>query len=198
MINTMNDTFDFSLKGQLLIATPAINDPRFDRAVIFVCAHDENGAMGIVVNHPVPELKFVDLLEKLSIGSDIKLPKSIEKMPVLRGGPVDREERGFLIHSNDFSQKDTIKVQDDIYITATIDGLLSLNTQKLPQSLAFALGYAGWTAGQLESEVRRNAWLTVLATPDLIFEKDKSTTWSNSLSALGISPSQLTMFAGQA
>lgn len=194
----MNNTSDFSLTGQLLIATPSINDSRFDRAVIFVCAHDENGAMGIVVNHPVPELKFVDLLDKLSIGSDIELPKSVNKMPVLCGGPVDKEERGFLIHSSDFSQKDTIKVQDNIYITATIDGLLSLNSKKLPRSLAFALGYAGWTAGQLENEVRRNAWLTVPATPELIFEKDKSTTWSNSLSALGIEPSQLTAFAGQA
>lgn len=185
------------LNGQLLLAMPTMGDPRFTKAAIYVCAHDEKGAMGIVVNHVLPGLEFGSLLKDLEIESDITLPQRLHHLPVLCGGPVETA-RGFLIHSDDFKQPDTIKVQPDIHVTGTIDAISALNDENAPKNMIFALGYAGWGPGQLEQEVRDNAWLTLPATPSLVFCENSGNIWDQGLSALGITPSQLSHITGQA
>ncbi len=185
------------LSGQLLLAMPGINDPRFEKAVIFVCAHDERGAMGIAINHTLPDIELGSLLEDLEIKSNITLPQSVATMPVLRGGPVETA-RGFLIHTNDFVEADTIKVSKDIHVTGTVDALVALEDGKMPQNILFALGYAGWDEGQLEREVQDNAWLTVPATPDLIFNGNTQEIWDKALGSLGITADKLTHLSGRA
>lgn len=184
------------LSGQLLLAMPNIGDSRFQKAAIYVCAHDEKGAMGVVINNVMAGLEFGNLLKDLEIESNITLPAQFEHLPVLCGGPVEAA-RGFLIHSNDYKSADTIEVQDDIYITGTIDAIAALDEVNAPQNLVFALGYAGWGAGQLEQEVRDNVWLTLPATRDLVFNADVSVIWEKALSVLGVSQGQLSHMSGQ-
>ena len=186
------------LNGQLLLAMPAIGDTRFTKAAIYVCAHDQKGAMGIVINNVMPGLEFGSLLKDLEIESNITLPTRFHHLPVLCGGPVETA-RGFLIHSCDFKQVDTIEVQPDIHVTGTIDAISALGSSSpAPEHVIFALGYAGWGAGQLEHEVRENAWLTLPATPSLIFSENTGNIWDQGLSSLGITPSQLSHITGQA
>jgi putative transcriptional regulator len=188
---------DNYLNGQLLLAMPSIGDLRFERAAVYMCAHDAKGAMGIVINHVMDGLEFGSLLKDLEIESTITLPKRFEHLPVRRGGPMDTA-RGFLIHSQDFKQADTIEVQENIYVTGTIDALTNLTEDSAPQKALFALGYAGWQAGQLEQEVRQNAWLTLPATPDLVFSDNYDTLWNKALSVIGVTPAQLSAFSGNA
>jgi putative transcriptional regulator len=185
------------LNGQILLAMPTINDPRFDHAAIYICAHDENGAMGIVINHIFPGLEFGSLLKDLEIQSDIKLPQTLSHLPVLCGGPIETA-RGFLIHSSDFKQPDTIKVQSDIFVTGTVDALMALGKQTPPEKMIFALGYAGWQPGQLESEMRDNVWMSLEATSALVFEQNVQTIWKQGFQTLGINPSQLSSLTGSA
>lgn len=193
----MSDNDKNFLDGQILLAMPTIGDPRFNKAAVFICAHDEKGAMGIVINHVLPGLEFGSLLKDLEIQSNIQLPQRLNHLPVLCGGPVETA-RGFLIHSEDFKQPDTIAVKPDIFVTGTIDALMALGTNNAPKNMIFALGYAGWTAGQLEREVKENAWLTLPATPSLIFNEKTGNIWDQGLSALGINPAQLSHLTGRA
>lgn len=185
------------LNGQLLLAMPSIGDARFNKAVIYICAHDEKGAMGIVVNNVLKGLEFGSLLKDLEIEENITLPAPLQNHPVLCGGPVE-SARGFLIHSKDFKQPETVEVQPDINVTGTVDALLALNKGQIPKDMIFALGYAGWGAKQLEQEIRDNAWLTLPATPELIFNKNTGDIWHQGLSSLGIKPEQLSALSGRA
>ncbi len=185
------------LNGQILLAMPSIGDPRFNKAAIYICAHDEKGAMGIVINNVLKGLEFGSLLKDLEIESNITLPERLQHLPVICGGPVETA-RGFLIHSDDFKQADTIEVQEDIFVTGTIDALTALTENQSPKNMIFALGYAGWGAGQLEQEVRENAWLTLPATPELVFSKKAGHIWDLGLSTLGIAPAQLSSIMGTA
>lgn len=185
------------LNGQILLAMPSIGDPRFNKAAIYVCAHDEKGAMGIVINNIMKGLEFGSLLKDLEIESNITLPTRLQHLPVLCGGPVETA-RGFLIHSDDFKQPDTIEVQNDIFVTGTIDALLALSEGEAPKNMIFALGYAGWGAGQLEQEVRDNAWITLPATPSLIFNEKHGNIWDQGLSTIGITSAQLSHLTGNA
>lgn len=193
----MSQTNTGYLNGQLLLAMPSIGDPRFDKAAIYICAHDEKGAMGIVINNVMQGLEFGSLLKDLEIESNIKLPKRLQHLPVLCGGPVETA-RGFLIHSDDFKQPDTIEVQPEIFVTGTIDALAALEDDTAPQNMIFALGYAGWTAGQLEAELKQNAWLTLPATPSLVFSEKTGHIWDKSLETIGISAAQLSSISGRA
>ena len=183
--------------GHLLLAMPSIGDPRFEKAVIFICAHDERGALGIVINNPLPDLNFGSLIQDLEVKSNIILPEPLYTLPVHQGGPVDTA-RGFLVHSNDFEQQDTIKVTNDIYTTGTIDAVRSLQNSTAPKHLLFAIGHAGWGAGQLEQEVMENAWLTLPADKDLLFEEHTSSIWDNALGKLGITSDKLSHLTGRA
>lgn len=188
---------DHYLNGQILLAMPSMGDPRFNKAAIFVCAHDEKGAMGIVINHVLPGLEFGSLLKDLEIESNITLPMRLNHLPVLCGGPVETA-RGFLIHSRDFKQPDTIEVNNDIFVTGTIDALLALTEEEAPKNMIFALGYAGWGAGQLEKEIIDNAWLTLPATAALIFNEKTGNIWDQGLSTLGVDASKLAHLPGNA
>ncbi len=185
------------LTGKLLLAMPSLGDSRFDHAVILMCAHDENGAMGLVINHTLEDVKFENLLEELGIKSDIKLdPKSLS-IPVLSGGPVDHA-RGFLLHSNDFVHKETISIDERYHVTGTIDALQAVAKGKGPDNMLFILGYAGWTAGQIEREIQDNAWLVVEPDETLIFGVDPAQKWQSAVQKLGFDPAMLTGDAGQA
>src|SRR6476646_3156414 len=160
------------LDGQMLIAMPAMNDERFSRAVIYVCAHSTEGAMGIIVNHPA-NIKFPDLLVQLEVipaTERIQLPTRAEEVKVLKGGPVETG-RGFVLHSADFFiENSTLPIDEGICLTATLDILKAIARGNGPASAILALGYAGWAPGQLENEMQQNGWLHCSADRDLIFD----------------------------
>jgi putative transcriptional regulator len=182
------------LAGQLLIAMPGISDPRFERALILVCAHDAGHAMGLAVNRPVEGLSVPDLLERLDIKSEIKAPPDL----VLLGGPVERE-RGFVLHTDDYEGEHSLPVGHGLTLTATRDVLEALaQADGHPRRAALALGYAGWGAGQLETEIRENVWLTCDADESLVFGPDHGRKWVRALAKLGVNPERLSSTAGRA
>jgi putative transcriptional regulator len=189
------------LDGQLLIAMPVMGDPRFERSVIYLCAHSAEGAMGIIVNRPAGSIDFPDLLVQLEIikkADQIKLPENAETLRVLKGGPVETG-RGFVLHSSDFFIQDaTLRIDDDICLTATIDILKAIASGDGPKHAILALGYAGWAAGQLESEIQENGWLHCDADPDLIFGGDVEEKYARALRKIGIDPGMLSNEAGHA
>ena len=181
--------------GRMLIAMPGIGDTRFERALIFVCAHSDEHAMGIVVNRPLEGLTVPELLDRLGVNSGIELPPQ----PVLSGGPVERE-RGFVLHTDDYSAPDsTLTVTDGIALTATRDVLEAMaNAQDAPRCSVLALGCAGWSPGQLEREIKENVWLTCEADEALIFDDDHDTKWERALAKIGVSAGQLSVQSGRA
>ena len=189
------------LDGQMLIAMPTMGDERFERSVIYVCAHSSEGAMGIIVNHPAAHVSFPDLLVKLDvIPSDdlIRLPSRAGEVKVLRGGPVETE-RGFVLHSADFFlENSTLPIDDGICLTATLDILKAIARGDGPDSAILALGYAGWAPGQLETEINQNGWLHCSADAELIFGKDTEGKYGKALRKIGIDPGMLSSEAGHA
>jgi len=185
------------LTGKLLLAMPAIGDQRFHRSVIFMAAHDENGAMGLVINSDLPELGFENLLDQLGISSKIEVDLKNLNLPVMSGGPVEKS-RGFLLHTTDFHQKETIPVDDDFSITGTIDALTKVAKGNGPDHALFILGYAGWTAGQLEQELQKNAWLVLDSDPALVFHEKTGDKWNMAIDKLGIDPAMLSGEIGRA
>lgn len=189
------------LDGQLLIAMPVMGDPRFERSVIYMCAHSADGAMGIMVNRPAGSIDFPDLLVQLNIinkDDEIKLPDTAENMKVLRGGPVDTG-RGFVLHSSDFFLANaTLPIDDTICLTATVDILKAIAKGNGPKHAILALGYAGWGPGQLETEIQGNGWLHCAADPDLIFGTDVDEKYARALAKIGIDLGMLSNEAGHA
>jgi len=189
------------LDGQILIAMPVMDDPRFERSVIYLCAHSPEGAMGIIVNRPAGSIDFPGLLVQLDIikkAEQIKLPENAESMKVLRGGPVETG-RGFVLHSSDFFIEDaTLQIDDGICLTATVDILKAIAKGSGPKHAILALGYAGWAAGQLENEIQHNGWLHCPADPDLIFGADADEKYLRALRKIGIDPGMLSTNAGHA
>jgi len=189
------------LDGQILIAMPVMDDPQFERSVIYLCAHSPEGAMGIIVNRPAGSIDFPGLLVQLDIikkAEQIKLPENAESMKVLRGGPVETG-RGFVLHSSDFFIEDaTLQIDDGICLTATVDILKAIAKGSGPKHAILALGYAGWAAGQLENEIQHNGWLHCDADPDLIFGADADEKYLRALRKIGIDPGMLSTNAGHA
>lgn len=182
------------LDGKLLIAMPLMGDPRFERSVIYVCVHSDDGAMGLIVNKPATDLKFGDLLEQL----EIETPDPSREIRVHFGGPVEHG-RGFVLHSTDYESSDaTLKVDDRFGMTATLDILEDISNGSGPNSCLLALGYAGWGPGQLEGEIQANGWLTCDASPEIVFDKGDEGKWEAALATLGISPSFLSAAGGTA
>jgi putative transcriptional regulator len=180
--------------GQLLIAMPGISDPRFERAVILICAHDEEHAMGLAVNRPIEGLTVPDLRERLGIASDITLPPDL----VLMGGPVERE-RGFVLHTADYQGEHSLEVREDLALSASrevLEAMVSHNGH--PRRSLLALGYAGWGAGQLENEIKENVWLTCEPDEALVFGADHERKWGQALTKLGVDPERLSAAAGRA
>jgi putative transcriptional regulator len=189
------------LDGQLLIAMPVMGDPRFERSVIYLCAHSAEGAMGIIVNRPAGSIDFPGLLVQLDIikkADQIKLPENAESLKVLKGGPVETG-RGFVLHSSDFFIQDaTLRIDHEICLTATVDILKAIAKGSGPKHAILALGYAGWAAGQLESEIQDNGWLHCDADQDLIFGNDVEEKYTRALRKIGIDPGMLSNEAGHA
>jgi len=188
-------TITDALSGQILIAMPGMGDPRFHKAVIFICSHSAAGTMGVVINHPHKTLRFDDLLTQLNIGAS-DAPRRPSNIEVVIGGPV-QPEQGFVLHSPDYSSEGaTLAVSDEICMTATIDILKALGHGEGPAKALMALGYAGWGAGQLEGELLANAWLTSACDATLVFETDPSHIYARALAKLGIDPAMLVAEAG--
>src|ERR1700694_5154142 len=189
------------LDGQMLIAMPTMRDERFTRSVIYVCAHSSEGAMGIIVNQPVANINFSDLLVQLDVIPDsdlIELPSSASTVKVLKGGPVETQ-RGFVLHSSDFFIEDsTLPIDDGICLTATLDILKAIARGNGPQSAILALGYAGWAPGQLENEIQENGWLHCPADSELIFGPDTEAKYTKALRKIGIDPGMLSSESGHA
>ena len=188
------DDQDF-LGGRLLVAMPGIEDPRFERAVILLCVHSPEHAMGIALNRPVDGLTLPDLLDKLGVKSSIALPPRA----VLTGGPVERE-RGFVIHTDDYATAEsTLNVAEGLALTATREVLDALgDAERAPRCAVMALGCAGWSPGQLEQELKANVWLICDPDEDLVFDDDHNSKWSRALAKIGVRADQLSAQSGHA
>jgi putative transcriptional regulator len=187
------------LDDQFLIAMPGMKDDRFARSVIYICAHSEEGAMGLIINQTQP-LRFPDLLVQLGILNEqeaIRLPAPTRDFVVRNGGPVDRS-RGFVLHSDDYMVESSLPVSEDICLTATIDILRAISSGRGPQKALMALGYSGWGAGQLEHEIAENGWLTCPANMDLLFDSDIDRKYDRILASIGIDLVRLSQFSGHA
>ena len=189
------------LDGQFLIAMPGMQDTRFSRSVVYLCAHSSDGAMGIMINQPAPQITFRDLLVQLNIipeGTEIRLPGTAGRMQVHRGGPVETG-RGFVLHSADyFIENSTLPIDEHVCLTATLEILKAIAVGTGPQNAMLALGYAGWAPGQLETEIQSNGWLHCPATPELIFDSDLDAKYARALGMIGIDPVRLSAEAGHA
>lgn len=194
MGNVQSKAMQTDLTGHILIAMPSIGDPRFDRAVILLCAHSDEYAMGIVLNKPMQGVVLPDLLEQLGVPLEISVPQT----SVLDGGPVSGD-RGFVLHSDDARNSEaTLEISDGLCMTATRDILLKLGTRKAPRQSVLALGYAGWGAGQLEIELADNAWLVAPMDENLVFGDSHNSKWNLALDLIGVDSGLLQARPGHA
>ena len=193
------------LDGQLLLAMPGMTDPRFDRSVIYMCSHGEEGAMGLVINSSAVNIDFPGLLDQLDVSLD---PEQFSDPPVSpqsdtaeiqlhAGGPVETG-RGFILHSADYMQDSTLIISETIALTATVDILGAIAQGKGPQNFIIALGYTGWGKGQLEEEINRNSWLHIEPDDELLFRTDLDLKWPRAMAKLGVDITMLSTHAGNA
>lgn len=187
-------TKDGFLDGQILIAMPGMGDPRFERSVIFMCAHSPEGAMGLIINKPAPELRFRDLLRQLKIENSA----DVNSVRVHFGGPVEHG-RGFVLHSSEYLVEGaSLEVSSSFAMTATLEVLQDMARGSGPDRALLALGYSGWGPGQLEGEIQANGWLIGAADPDLIFGARDQDKWAEALRSQGIDPRLLSTEGGRA
>lgn len=181
------------LSGQLLLATPSMQDNRFARTVIFMCAHNSEGAMGLVINRLAGAVTLPDLLQQLGIDP----PKSSPETRIHFGGPVETG-RGFVLHTGEYHHESTLKVDDQAALTATVDILQDIADGRGPRRSLLALGYAGWGPGQLDAEIHANGWLHVASDEGLVFDGDLDGKWDRAIAKLGFDPSLLSVEVGHA
>lgn len=181
------------LAGQLLIAMPGMPDPRFARSVIFMCAHNEDGAMGVVINKPFSSMDFEDLLKQVGVTPEVQAGTA----RVQFGGPVE-SQRGFVLHSTDYRTEKSVVIGDIVAVTSTLDVLQSIAEGGGPRRRVVVLGYAGWSPGQLDAEIQANGWLSAPADEAILFDDDLSTKWERAIAKIGISPYALSAEAGHA
>ena len=184
---------DARLTGQLLIAMPTMDDPRFAHSVIYLCAHTDEAAMGLVLNRPLVSPSFDDLLKQL----DVAPTPPARRITLCDGGPVDGM-RGFVLHTADWTGDGSLQVDDSVALTASLDVLKAIAAGEGPKEALLALGYAQWDAGQLDQELQDNAWLTAPASLDLLFDADHTTKWRRALASLRVDPALLSGVAGHA
>ena len=189
------------LEGQVLVAMPGMADQRFARSVIYLCAHSKEGAMGLIINQRAKRVKFADLLVQLEVIDEqeaIRLPQRAGGMQVLKGGPVETQ-RGFVLHSSDYHVEDTtMAIDSTVSLTATVDILRAIAKDAGPYQAVLALGYAGWSPGQLEREIQQNGWLSCEADADLVFGADLESKYARAMRKIGIDPAMLVNDAGHA
>ena len=187
------------LDDQFLIAMPGMTDDRFARAVIYVCAHSDDGAMGLIINQ-AQQMHFPDLLVQIGVLREeetIRLPSRTRDFVVRNGGPVDRS-RGFVLHSDDYQVESSLPVSEEVYLTATVDILRAISAGRGPRHALMTLGYAGWGAGQLEAEISANGWLTCPADTGLLFDQDIDGKYDRILASMGVNLAHLSHAAGHA
>lgn len=194
MIGDDRDGAEF-LTGKLLVAMPGIGDPRFERAVLLICLHSEDHAMGVRINAPLAEATIDSVFEGLRIKGAPRRPGQL----VLEGGPVDTDH-GYVLHTADWgSPGSTLEIDETLSLTATRDALEAMTAGRdRPVQAMLALGYAGWGPGQLETEMRESVWLICPADPDLIFDDDHETKWERALRSIGVEPHRLSGEVGEA
>lgn len=190
MFEPSDDNF---LTGQMLIAMPAMADPRFTHSVIYLCAHSSEGAMGLVVNRPLAKPNFDDLLRQL----DIAPSPPERRIRLCAGGPVENG-RGFVLHTSDWTGDGSLHVNDRLSLTSSLDVLKVIAAGGGPREGLLALGYAGWGPGQLDDEIQQNAWLSAPADEKLVFDGGHDTKWRRALATMKIDPLLLSGFAGRA
>jgi putative transcriptional regulator len=183
------------LAGQFLIAMPGMDDPNFARTVIYMCAHNSAGAMGLVINRSLPSMDFDGLLKQLGI--EREEASAAHGTRVQYGGPVEGS-RGFVLHSADYRADKTIVVEDRVGITSTLDVLHDIANGRGPRRHLLVLGYASWAAGQLDAEIQANGWLNAPADDAILFDGNLSTKWERAIVKLGILPTRLSSEAGHA
>jgi putative transcriptional regulator len=181
------------LTGQMLVAMPGMTDPRFTHAVIYVCSHGPSGAMGLVVNRLFGEADFRMLLDQLNLEASPGTPD----IQVHFGGPVEMG-RGFVLHSGDYLREGTTRIDESVAVTATVEIVQDIADGKGPERVVMALGYTGWSAGQLDEELKSNGWLTVAADEDILFDTDLDSKWDRAMAKIGVSPAMLSDTAGHA
>jgi putative transcriptional regulator len=186
-----------SLKGKILIAMPGLEDTTFSRSVVFLCAHSDEGAMGLIINKPMPGLNFMEVGDKLDFSQTTDEARAVlEQMPILMGGPVE-QHRGFVLHTSDYTVDDaTLEVLPEFRLTATVDILQDMAWGKGPARNILALGYAGWSPGQLENEILHNGWLHCDADGELLFAPNWPDKHAKAMAKLGIDPRLLSTEAG--
>ncbi|KII77366.1 YqgE/AlgH family protein [Vibrio renipiscarius] len=186
-----------NLTNHFLVAMPGMKDPYFKRSVIYVCEHNQDGAMGLMINAPI-EVTVGKMLEQVNADQVQPLHKTDNlEMPVLNGGPVS-EDRGFILHQPKDQYESSIQMTDKISVTTSKDILSVLGTEAEPNQYLVALGYSGWEAGQLETELAENSWLTIEADPTVIFETPVTERWQTAVQMLGIDVAQLSSDVGHA
>jgi putative transcriptional regulator len=181
------------LAGQLLIAMPTMQDPRFSRTIVYMCAHSSEGAMGLVVNRTLKQFTFLELLDQIGIPAR----GATADIRVHFGGPVE-SGRGFVLHSGDFQTDGTLVVEESVALTASVDILKAIADGRGPRRSLLALGYAGWGPGQLEGEIQANGWLSVQSDEALLFDGDLDTKWERAMAKLGVDSRMLSDVAGHA
>ena len=182
-----------NLTGQLLISMPSLQDERFFKTVIYLCAHSKDGAMGIIINKKIDYDLYPDLLEQLGIDK----PLDNKKLFIRYGGPVE-SGRGFILHSDEIIQKESLTIDSGIALTSTAEFFENLSKGKGPKNSILALGYAGWGAGQLEKEIIANSWMTLSTDSKFLFDEEVNNKWSQAYNLLGIDPNKLSHHSGNA
>jgi putative transcriptional regulator len=191
--NTGNKDQTEYLTGQLLVAMPQMEDQRFARSVVYICAHTDDGAMGLILNKLAEAINFSDLLEQLNL----PVATVSDKTRVHFGGPVETG-RGFVLHSDDFTQDASLLIENGVALTATVDILSAISKGNGPRNYLLALGYAGWAPGQLDSEIQANGWLIAPADKDILFGSKIENKWNTALNTIGIDVTMLSSHAGHA
>ena len=191
--NTGNKDKTEYLTGQLLVAMPQMEDQRFARSVVYICAHTNDGAMGLILNKLAEAINFSDLLEQLNL----PVATVSDKTRVHFGGPVETG-RGFVLHSDDFTQDASLLIENGVALTATVDILSAISKGNGPRNYLLALGYAGWAPGQLDSEIQANGWLIAPADTDILFGSKIENKWNTALNTIGIDVTMLSSHAGHA
>jgi putative transcriptional regulator len=183
------------LAGKLIIAMPTMSDPRFKRSVVCICAHNEDGAIGIIINKIIESLSFSKIINQLKLKKN--MTKNGHKNHIYFGGPVETE-RGFILHSADYSSENSTSINSEISMTASTEILQALIDGNGPNKSIVALGYAGWGPGQLDTEIQSNAWLSVESDLELVFSAKTAEKWDMALEKIGVNPALLSTEAGRA
>ena len=182
-----------NLTGQIIVSMPSLEDERFYKTVIYMCAHSSEGSMGIIINKKIDYDLYPDLLEQLGIDK----PLDNKKLFIRYGGPIE-SGRGFVLHSDDMIRKETLNIDKGVALTSTAEFFDDLSIGKGPKNSILALGYAGWAPGQLEAEILQNSWMSLPIDTSFLFDDEVSRKWTQAYKIMGVDPNNLSFQSGRA